>query len=224
MRACRIVLLINIFLLLIISAEAGSKILESSVEERFLQSEVTLAQKTQIYFILDLKEKKIYFKARGIVLRDLDIRKVKFWGRRENIELSTMTGKAAFSAPHREAIVPENVKKDEKVSPATPPKTTAAVDIKALELDDMPSSYSLKFDDGLIISVKPENKGIITGLYSIANSINWYIIKPIVTVWYAIQNRPYVALNLVLDEKDAQALYWSIHEGARVLIYNPRDH
>jgi hypothetical protein len=224
MHAWRIVLLINVFLVFFLSAEAGSKILKSSGEERLLQSEVTLARKTQIYFVLDLKEKKIYFKARGIVLRDLDIKKVKFWGRRENMELSTMTGKAAFSEPRREEILPENAKKDEKVSPATPPKTPATVDIKALELEDMPSSYSLKFDDGLVISVKPDNKGLITGLYSIAYSLNWYILKPIVTVWYAIQNRPYGALNLVMDENDARSLYWSIHEGSRVLIYNPQDH
>ncbi len=227
MRFWRTVLLLHVFFVLFLSAEVHSESLKSPDEERlFLQSELPLAQKTQIYFILDLKEKKIYFKARGIVLRDLEIRKIQFWGSHGNVELYTMTGKAAFSEPRREKIIPENAKKDDK-TPAPPPAspaTPATVDVKALELEDMPSRFSLTLYDGLFISVRPDNKGIIPGLYSIAHALNWYISQPIMTVWYAIQNRQYGALDLVLDEKDARALYWSIHEGARVLIYNPQNH
>ncbi len=87
----------------------------------------------------------------------------------------------------------------------------------------MPASYKLKFDEGFHISVKPDNKGLLPTLYNIGNSLNWHISHPILTVWYAIKSRPYGALNLVLNEKDAQALYWSIHEGAGVLIYNPQN-
>ena len=226
MHPWRIVLLLHVFFVLFISAEARSETLKSSEEERlFLQSELTLAQKTQIYFILHLKEKKIYFKARGIVLRDLEIKKMRFWGRPENVKLYIMTGKAAASEPRREAVVIENTKKDEKAPapPAASPPAPTTVDIKALELEDMPSSFRLILDDGLVISVKPDNQGTLSGLYSIAHSLNWYISQPILTVWYAIKSRPYGALNLVLNEKDAKALYWSIHEGNGVLIYNPQN-
>jgi len=220
----RSVLLIHVFFLLVISAEVRSEPLKNSEEERLLlQSEIALAQKTQIYFVLNLAEKKVYVKARGIVLRDLGIKAVKFWGSHENVKLYTLNGKAAFSEPHREEIIPENANKDAKAPSPAAPATPAPVDIKALELEDMPSSFRLKFDNGLVISVRPDSGGIISGLSSIARSVNWYISQPILTVWYAITNGPYGALNLVLDEKDARALYWSIHEGSRVLIYNPQD-
>ncbi len=229
MHPWRLVLLIHIFFVLFISAGASSETLKSSEQERlFLQSEVTLAQKTQIYFVLHLKEKKIYFKARGIVLRDLEIKKLRFWGRPENVKLYALTGKAAASEPRREAVEIENAEKDEKApaptKPAASPTAPTPVDIKALELEDMPSSFRLILDDGLVIFVKSDKQGTLSGLYSIANSLNWYISQPILTVWYAIKSRPYGALNLILNEKDAKALYWSIYEGNGVLIYNPQNH
>jgi len=229
MHCWRTVLFIHIFFVLFISAEARSESLKSPEEERlFLQSELSLAQKPNIYFILHLKEKKIYFKARGVVLRDLEIKKMRFWGRHEKVKLYALTGKAASAEPQREAVEIENAKKDEKAPPPTPPTgspaTPGSIDIKALELEDMPSSFSLILDDGLVISVKPDSQGAVSGLYSIAHSLNWYISQPLLTVWYAIKNRPYGALNLVLNEKDAKALYWSIYEGNGVLIYNPQNH
>lgn len=231
MHPWRTVLLIHIFFILFISAGASSETLKSPEEERlFLQSELSLAQKKDIYFVLHLKDNKIYFKARGIVLRDIEIKKRRFWGRHEKVKLSALTGKAAGSEPRREAVVIENTEEAEKApapaptTPASSPTTPASVDIKALELEDMPSSFRLMLDDGLVISVKPDKQGMLSGLYSIAYSLNWYISQPIFTVWYAIKSRPYGALNLVLDEKDAKALYWSIYEGNGVLIYNPQNH
>jgi hypothetical protein len=229
MHPWRTVLLIHIFFSLFISSAAQSETLKSPEEERLLlQSELTLAQKTHVYFTMHLKEKKIYFKARGIILRELEIKKMRFWGHSEKVKLSTLASKAAASEPRREAVVIENAEKDEKAPVITPPAgsptTPASIDIKALELEDMPSSFSLILDDGLVISVKPDNQGTLSGLYSIARSLNWYISQPILTVWYAIKSRPYGALNLVLNEKDAKALYWSIYEGNGVLIYNPQNH
>ncbi len=229
MHPWRTVLLLHIFFVLFVSAEARSETLKSSEEERLLlQSELTLAQKTHVYFIIDLKAKKIYFKARSIVLRNLEIKKMRFWGHPEKVKLYTMTGKTASSEPRREAVVIENTKEDEKAPAPTPPSGSptapTSIDIKALELEDMPSSFRLILNGGLVISVKPDNQGTLSGLYSIARSLNWYISQPILTVWYAIKGSPYGALNLVLNEKDAKALYWSIYEGNGVLIYNPQNH
>ncbi len=228
MHLWRLVLLIHVFFFLFVSAEARSETLKSSEEERlFLQSEFSLAQKKDIYFVLHLKDNKIYFKARGIVLRDLEIKKMRFWGRPEKVKLYTLAGKAAASEPRREAVVIENAEKDEKVPapapPAASPTAPTPVDIKALELEDMPSSFRLILDDGLVISVKSDKEGTLSGLYSIVHSLNWYISQPLLTVWYAIKGRPYGALNLVLNEKDAKAFYWSIYEGNGVIIYNPQN-
>lgn len=231
MHPWRLVLFIHVFFVLFISTEARSETLKTSEQERlFLQSELTLAQKKDIYFVLHLKDNKIYFKARGIVLRNLEIKKLRFWGRPEKVKLYTLAGKAASAEPRREAVVIENAERAENAptpvpaQPAASPATPGTVDVKALEMEDMPSSFRLILDDGLVISVKSDKEGTLSGLYSIAHSLNWYISQPLLTVWYAIKSRPYGALNLVLNEKDAKALYWSIYEGNGVLIYNPQDH
>ncbi|MDO8282289.1 MAG: hypothetical protein Q7U10_06655 [Thermodesulfovibrionia bacterium] len=222
MNFWRAVFLIHIFFVLFLSAEAVSETLPSQAEERLLRSELLLAQKTDIYFILDLEKNRIYFKARGIVLRDLEIKEKRFWGQADTVKLYVMAAKAARSEPLREEVIPENIKKDEKAP--VPATTTPVVDLKALELDDMPVSFNLKLGDDLTVSVSPDSKGSIPALSSIFNSLKWYISQPMLTVWHTVKKRPYRVLNLVLDAKDAQALYWSIHEGSEVLIYNPQNH
>lgn len=206
------------------TAEAFSGTLQSQDEERLLQLELQLARKTNIYFIIDLQENRVYVKARGIVLRDLEIKGKRFWGQADTVKLYVMNGKAAYAEPQREEVIPENMKKDEDPPAPAPAGTTAAVDIKALEIDDMPTSFILKLDDNFNVYVRPDNKGMLLGFYSIVNSINWYISQPMLTVWYSIKKSPHVALNLFLEEQDARALYWTIHEGSEVLIYNPQKH
>lgn len=223
MRFLRAVFLIHIFFILFISTEAFSETLPQA-EERLLQSELKLAQKTDIYFVLDLEKNRIYFKARGIVLRDLEIKEKRFWGGADTVKLYVMTGKAARSEPRRDELIPENIKKDEKVPAPATITPTPAIDLKALEVDDMPASFILKLGEDLTVSVRSDKKGKIPGLYSIVNTLNWYISQPMLTVWHTLKKRPYRVLNLVLDEKDAQALYWSLYEGTEVLIYNPQNH
>lgn len=215
MHPRRAFFIIQLLFALFISSVAVSETLRSPEEKRLLlQAELQLARKTQIYFILNLMENKLYVKARGVVLRELDIKQKRSWGQGEVVKLYTLTSKRSSDEPRREEIKPETIKKDEVVPiPSTPPE------VKALELEDMPSSFKLMFDNNFVISVKPGDKM----LSSIGNSLSWYISQPMLTVWYAIKSRPYGALNLMLNENDARALYWSIHEGAGVLIYNPQN-
>lgn len=215
MHPRRVFFLIQLLFALFISAEALSETLHGPEEKRLLlQAELQLAKKTDIYFVLHLKENKIYIKARGVILRELEIRQNRFWGQGEAVKLYVLAAKKTSDEPKRDEIKPETIKKDEPVPiPSTPPE------VKALELPDMPSSFKLMFDNNFVISVKPGDKM----LSSISNSLSWYISQPMLTVWYAIKSRPYGALNLMLNENDARALYWSIHEGAGVLIYNPQN-
>lgn len=220
MNNLRSFLLIHILFILFLSSEAVLAVQQKTDEELLLRSELQLAQKTNIYFILNLEEKKVQIKARGVVLRDLEIKGKRLWGPIDTIKLYSMTGKAASSEPRRDEIIPENLKKNEEASAAT----VTTVEIKALELNDMPTSFILKFDDNFTVYVRPDNTGIITGFFFVVNSFNWYISQPLHTVWYSMKKSPYGALNLFLEEDDARALYWAIHEGADVLIYNPQKH
>lgn len=213
----RIILsLFYILFVLLISSGASAEVLNSN--EKLLQSELELAQKPQIYFILSLKERKIYFKARGIILKEIPVDDIKFWGDILTVKPYTMAKKSSFSTPMRDTINTqesdkEEVKKEEKKD------EKEKFQLKALELSDMPASFTMSFDDNFFISVKPNDKGIVPGLYSAAHSLNWYVSRPLYTVWNSIRKKPYTAIHLRLKKEDAQSLYWSFVEGEKIIIY-----
>jgi len=212
----RIILsLIYILFALMISSGAGAEALNS--KEELLQSELELAQKPQIYFMLHLKERKIYFKARGITLKEIPVDDIKFWGNLSTIKPYTMVKRSSFSTPVRDKInlqeSEEEEKKEEKKD------TKEKFQLKALERSDMPVSFTMSLDDNLFISVKPGGKGIVPSLYSAAYFLNWYVSRPLYTVWNAVKKRPYTAIQLRLKKEDAQSLYWSFVEGEKIIIY-----
>lgn len=216
MRTKIILSLIYILFALLISAGAEAEALNS--KEELLQSEIELAQKPQVYFMLNLKEKKLYFKARGVILKEIPVEDIKFWGDLLTVKPYAMTKKISSSAPARDKIDPEEIKKEE-VKKEEKKDDKEKFQLKALELSDMPSSYTLSLDDNVIISVKPSDKGIVQGIYSAAHSLSWYISRPLYTVWNALRKKPYTAVQLRLKKEDAQSLYWSFVEGGKVIIY-----
>jgi hypothetical protein len=215
MRLRTILFLIYILCALIISSGARAEALHS--KEELLESEFELAQKPQIYFMLHLKEKKIYFKARGIILKEIPLDDIKFWGNLSTIKPYTMVKRSSFSTPVRDKInlqeSEEGEKKEEKKD------TKEKFQLKALERSDMPVSFTMSFDDNLFISVIPGEKGIVSSLYSAAYFLNWYVSRPLYTVWNAIRHKPYTAIQLRLKKEDAQSLYWSFVEGEKIIIY-----
>lgn len=213
MRLRTILSLIYILFALMISSGARAEALSS--KEELLQAELELAQKPQIYFMLNLKDKKIYLKARGIILKEIPVEDIKFWGNLLAATPYTMAKKSSFSTPVRDTINPdiEEAEKEEKKDPKE------KFQLKALELSDMPVSYTLSLDDNVFISVKPGEKGTIAGLYSAVNALNWYVSRPLYTIWNTIKKKPYTAIHLRLKKEDAQSLYWSFVEGGKIIIY-----
>ena len=212
----RIILsLIYILFALMISSSAMAEALNS--KEELLQSELELAQKPQIYFMLHLKERKIYFKARGVILKEIPVDDIKFWGNLSTIKPYTMVKRSSFSTPVRDKI---NLQEsDEKEQKEENKDTKEKFQLKALERSDMPVSFTMSFDDNVFISVGQSEKGVVPGLYSAAYSLNWYLSRPLYTVWNAIKKKPYTAINLRLKKEDAQSLYWSFVEGGKIIIY-----
>lgn len=205
--------LIYIVIALMISTGASAEALNS--KEELLQAELELARKPQIYFMLNLKDKKIYFKARGIILKEITVDDIKFWGNILTVQPYTMAKKSSFSTPMRDTINPdkEEAEKEEKKD------EKEKFQLKALELSDMPASYTLSLDDNIFISVKPGEKGVVSKFYSAAYSLNWYVSRPLYTVWNSVRKKPYTALHLRLKKEDAQAFYWSFVEGGKIIIY-----
>jgi hypothetical protein len=186
-----------------------------SSREELLQAELELAQKPQIYFMLNLEGKKVYFKARGIVLKEMPVDDIRFWGNMSDVQSYTLTKKSSFATPVRDKINPEKeeAEKDEKKD------EKEKFQLKALELSDMPASYTLWLNGNVFITVGPIGEGAASKLYSAARSFSWYLSRPFYSVWNAVNKRPYTALHLRLKKEDAQALYWSFVEGGMIIIY-----
>jgi len=86
--------------------------------------------------------------------------------------------------------------------------------IEALELADMPSRYTLVFDGGVRIWIRPATEGIVSGIGNIFDTSMRFFIRPISMLWYALRGKPYSAIDMVLDKNDARAVYWSFSEGS----------
>lgn len=178
-------------------------------ENQLLESEFKLATKPDIYFIFNLKDNKIYIKAAGTLLREMQIKGVKKWGDHAPGQQLLLLKKSTFIKPGREKIKPGETKAEDDFS------------IEALELRDMPARYMLSMDKGVSIFVRPETEGIFSGLLNLFYSAKRFISRPALSLWNALLKRPFAAIDIILDKKDAQALYWSFYEGNGAIVYSP---
>jgi|GEM_PF-564479 len=196
-----------------ISINAFSQDFLSLEEHQLLESELKLAKTPQLYFIFDFKKKEILIKSKGAILKELKIDAVRFWGQHVKPEPYTLIKKSALLKPKREEIKP---KKEEDTE-----ETTGTFDIKALELSDMPSSYRLTLKKGIVITIRPTPEGIFSTIFNAVSLANWYLSRPLLTLWNYLMGKPFTAVYLTLQKEDARSLYWSFTEGAESIIYNP---
>lgn len=202
---------------------------ELKKDTRFLESEFKLARTDGIYFVINLKEKTVYLKARGTSYREFPIQGVKLWGKDARPEPHKLLQRSALFQPKREKIKPPPPKEETGVSNEAEETESAedaakpgAFELEALELKDMPRSFTLRLDGGVVISVKPASEGRIFQYVGDAFfQLKWYIVKPFATLWNAIRGRPYSAVYVKLRDADAQSLYWSFPEGTEAVIYYP---
>ncbi len=207
--------LLALFFAVTISTEAMSKN-AAGLEDKtlLLESELELAKKPHIYFIFDLKNRGIFLKSRGVMLKEIKIEDMKFWGRPLDTKPRTLLKKSSLFEPKREKIEPEKSKEKETTD-------TSSFEVKALELKDMPTSYRLVFHESIFISIRPKATGIISKLYNTGRYISWYLSRPILTVWNSIRSKPFSAIYLTVNEEDARSIYWSLTENSESIIYHP---
>jgi hypothetical protein len=190
---------------------------------RRLRAEYELASKSQLYFVFDLSAKKVQFKASGLAIAELPVQKVSFWGQVSGDKVRTVAAKHSFNTPEREVLkIPSP---EESAKSETEPKAEVKADPKkfelaALELSDMPTSFQIRFDDGLLVSVKPAPEEIFRRIWWTLNKGFWYLSRPLITVWNFLHKRPYSEILLTMPPKDAQLLYWSLTDGSSCLLIN----
>jgi len=181
-------------------------------ENKLLEVELKSADKPVTYVVLDMDKKKIYFKIRGVILKEFDIINTEVLGighLKESYQLNNI--KAIFS-PKRKEIKPSKQRDTDRYSDNPQEKDTFGI-------EDMPSSYTMIFDNGLIISVTPQfHDGFF---FSILNRINsgmkrfWNSSE---LVWKYFKKNPFIKIQVVMSSDNARAIYWSLSEKTKFII------
>ena len=201
------VLLFIIPLLLCASYCFGNEAERFVLENLNLETERKVARTQNIYLVFNLREKTIHIKAKGVILKEIEILDSSYWGSILPGELLTLHKKRVFMKPRRDKIKPGESKDDH------------VIELDALEVKDMPSRYKLMFDRGVNISIKPE--GLLSTIGTFLPSTKNLIIRPVITVWYRVWQKAYTRVEITLDEQAAKVLYWSFLEGMQAILYPP---
>jgi hypothetical protein len=203
----RVIILIGALLIALHAYADGTQGLAR--ENRLIEKELSLAEKSNLYFVFDLQGKIIRIKAQGVILKEFPIHDVRVWGSSLPADSLVLIKKSTFVKPRRKSIKPAEHEE------------TDNFEINALELGDMPSRYTLVLDKGVSLSVKPY-KGLLSKSGNVASSLKNALVRPFRAFWYAVRGKPYTAVDIFLEVRDAKALYWSFQEGTESILF-PED-
>lgn len=178
-------------------------------ESRLLAEELKLSRKPDIYFVLNLKEKMVYIKARGISLKEMQVKDFNCWGSPVSVNTYQVREKSTFIEPEREMIKPGESKKNVNYK------------LDALELADMPSTYTVVLDSGVAVFIKPLTEGIASGISNVSYSSMRFFTRPVLMLWNVLKGKPYTTIDIVLDKNDARAFYWSLSEKSIAIVDIP---
>lgn len=224
----RLFLTFCLFLLLWVPGAAADELAELAQTNRLLQAEYELAKSQKLYFIFDLQASQILYRVSGVTVATLPILSLRSWGRPADGIAYTLSKRTARKEPEREQIViPDGKEEEAPKPPPTPPKpgeAPKAPELQALEIDDMPTEYTLQLDDGTLLSVRstlPEKAGIKEKLRYYYDKYSWFVTRPLISISHHRQGTAYNEMRLTLPEREARMLYWSFQEGGRCLVHWP---
>jgi hypothetical protein len=183
-------------------------------DNRLLEEEFALAKAPSFYFMFNLADRTIALKSKGIVLRSWTAKGIRYWGKPVKFRALTLARKTALTPPKRKVIKP-----GESETVPTPAKPGEFV-LEALEVKDMPLTYSLELDDGTRIDISPVNKG----LAGFVDDFRWSIGLPLASLKQSFRKKATTTIGISFaDPKDGQALYWALTEGLKGLVWLPQD-
>lgn len=202
-------------------------------ENKFLEEELSLAKNPQYYFVINLKDKKIELRARGMVLKSWTASRIRYSGKPVPLKVTTLAQKSALNPPKRKMIKPGETQESTAptaTQPAEPTKskepnstatgTTDTFEVEALEITDMPGSYELILDNGLQISVRSK-AGSKEKMKQNRELILWYTWLPIKNFLFK-KKEPKPRMILYFDNpRDAQGIYWAFIDGIKGIIWLP---
>jgi hypothetical protein len=180
--------------------------------QKLAAAEYELAKQPSFYFVLDVRRKTIELRVRGMALRTWKVASFRYWGLPSLSGTVSLVKKSALKPPQRNVIKPGEAEK----KAAEPGK----FELEALELKDMPTRFSLDFDNGLHVSVATSGKARETGLQKVRTAWHWYVKLPLKNLSMSRKGKAVSELEFTFaDDRDAQALYWIFFEGIKGLVY-----
>lgn len=191
-----------------------------------LTAEYGLAKDAKFYFVFDVRGRKLELRVRGMVLRSWPIVGMRFWGKPEFSGMVELAKKTALKAPERIVIKPGQEEALVKVPAPAPkagtaaaPATAADYDLEALEIRDMPTHFSMDFDNGLHVSLAARSGETPSLITRLKDAWRWYIALPLSDVLGRGREKTRPVLELVFeDEKAPQGIYWHFFDGIKGII------
>lgn len=184
-----------------IQARAGTS------EPLLIEAELMLAEQPKNYFMVDLHERRISIKARGVVLREWEIEHVRFMGDPIPINPVFLIKKASCRPPKRADIQPESITQEGEFQ------------LEALGVRDMPMTYTLVFDTGVSLYVRPRQKGPFSILSRAIFALKWHAVLPLRMLSCSCNKNTFSAIDIILkDGHETQALFWAFPEGTGCIL------
>ncbi|MFY9269973.1 MAG: hypothetical protein WAO55_09530 [Candidatus Manganitrophaceae bacterium] len=204
---------------LIQAAEPGKTLEGIREEKRFLETELSLVKKGEVYAVLDLPSRKFLFKIRTLLMKEIPIAEI-------DLSNEKAVSKPAYVLIQKDPPFPSLQK--EIQSPSSPNLPTASpesppADRSFVTVEDMPSRYTLSFEEGLTIRVISSRPECACGwlrdrLDQFTHSTTTFLWET--NRWIKERRRP--DLRLTLSVGEAKALFWSLSEGNTLLILSSR--
>jgi len=194
-----------------------------------LTTEYSLAKESNFYFVLDVLGRKLELRVRGMVLRSWPLQGMRFWGNPGFAGTVELVKKTTLKAPERIVIKPGETEEPAPapVAPQAKPGATgtaaattpAEYELEALELRDMPKTFSLDFDNGLQITVKTKAGGSQGFGRSVRAALRWYVQLPLRNLFGSREGKKISELELAFEQgQDAQAIYWHFFDGIKGIV------
>jgi len=197
---------------------------------KFLTAMLSLAEKSKHYFLVDIREKKLFLMNRGIVLREWSADQVRFTGDPIPVQPFSLVSKNIQLADLRlnvnvddESVnnTSTNNSSDNKTSEN---KKDDKYELEALEIDDMPTNYQLFLDGGISINVRAQSEAFGSTIKHIAHSLMWYTYYPILAIWSSFKKNTFTVIDISFkDKKEAQALFWAFTEETECILLFPES-
>ena len=192
---------------LAVSAAAQDKI-SVLKDSRLVKEELALAKNAALYFVLDIKGKTIVLKAKGVVLKEWKIGKIRLWGGPPPLAALTVLKKSSLVVPQRIKIMPGEAEQE-----------SSTFELDALELKDMPATYTLILESRTVVYIRPRAKNIGGRIGNFGHILNWYVGLPLKNLWLYLKKKPLTMIDIAfVNESEAQSLYWAMADKIKGLI------